>query len=55
VRQQVVVDPKSGTLLANETILTKPSALASAAGLTAGTAFNYQATTEIGWTNSQSN
>jgi hypothetical protein len=53
VRQEVVVDAKSGTLLANETILTSPSALARSAGLTAGIALNYQATTEIGWTNQQ--
>jgi hypothetical protein len=53
-RHEVVVDPKSDTLLADETVLTKPSALASAAGLTAGTPVHYQATTEIGWTNQQS-
>lgn len=50
-RRELIVDPRTNTLLADETVLVTPSALATAAGLTAGTELIYQATTEIGWTN----
>lgn len=50
-KQELIVDPRTNTVLAEETVIVTPSTLASAAGLTEGTVLNYQATTEIGWTN----
>ncbi|TWD17611.1 hypothetical protein FB570_111224 [Streptomyces sp. T12] len=53
VRQQLVVDPSSGELLAEQTLLIEPSAKARGAGLKAGTAVNYSAMTRMTWSEEQ--
>ncbi|WP_420037485.1 CU044_5270 family protein [Streptomyces sp. cg28] len=53
VRERLVVDPSTGELLADETLLAEPSARAREAGLKAGTAVNYSATTKATWTEDQ--
>ncbi|MER5949829.1 CU044_5270 family protein [Streptomyces sp. NPDC001904] len=53
VRERLVVDPSTGELLADETLLAEPSARAREAGLKAGTAVNYSATTEAAWSEDQ--
>ncbi|MEU6841577.1 CU044_5270 family protein [Streptomyces sp. NPDC046716] len=53
VRERLVVDPSTGALLADETLLTEPSARAREAGLKAGTAVNYFATTKATWSEEQ--
>lgn len=50
-QEEIVVDPATNTLLANQTVLRTPSPLARQAGLTPGTPVVYTATTSIGWTN----
>jgi hypothetical protein len=52
-RQELIVDPRTDTLLADEQVLVEPSALAAGAGLTKGQPLNYAATTSIGWTDEQ--
>ena len=52
-QQQLVVDPRTSTILSEQTVLVAPSALAADAGLKAGTIINYTATTHIGWTDQQ--
>ncbi|MFE6886950.1 CU044_5270 family protein [Streptomyces sp. NPDC057694] len=53
VRERLVVDPSTGELLADETLLVEPSARARQAGLKAGTAVNYSATTKATWSEKQ--
>ncbi|WP_353946819.1 CU044_5270 family protein [Streptomyces sp. HUAS MG91] len=53
VRERLVVDPSTGELLADETLLTEPSARAREAGLKAGTAVDYSATTKASWSERQ--
>ncbi|MGW3290344.1 CU044_5270 family protein [Streptomyces sp. NPDC001002] len=53
VEQRLVVNPSTGALLSEETVLTAPSAVAREAGLTAGTTVNYEATTRMGWSERQ--
>ncbi|MGW1211561.1 CU044_5270 family protein [Streptomyces sp. NPDC002499] len=53
VEQRLVVNPSTGALLSEETVLTAPSAIAREAGLTAGTTVNYEATTRMGWSERQ--
>lgn len=50
-REEIIVDPATNTLLANQTVLITPSPLARQVGLTPGTPVVYTATTSIGWTN----
>jgi hypothetical protein len=52
-QQQLVVDPNTNTILSQQTVLVAPSALATQAGMKAGTIVNYTATTHIGWTDQQ--
>ena len=52
-QQQLIVDPASSTILAQQTVLLTPSALANDAGMKAGTVLYYTATTHIGWTDQQ--
>lgn len=49
VEQRLVVDPSSGEMLAELSVLVEPSARAEKAGLDAGTTVNYSATTRMSW------
>ena len=49
VEQRFLVDPSSGEMLSEQSVLVEPSARAREAGLTAGTTVNYQATTRMSW------
>ncbi|WP_338704259.1 CU044_5270 family protein (plasmid) [Streptomyces sp. Q6] len=48
-QERLVIDPATGDMLSDELLLVEPSARAKAAGLKAGTAVNYQATSKMGW------
>jgi len=52
-RSELIVDPATGALLADQETLTKPNAKAAEAGLTAGTVVNYNATVTAKWTDRQ--
>ncbi|MFD6287058.1 CU044_5270 family protein [Streptomyces sp. NPDC060205] len=49
VEQRLVVDPSTGEMLAEQSVLAEPSARAEEAGLDAGTTVNYSATIRMGW------
>ncbi|MEU6029491.1 CU044_5270 family protein [Streptomyces tauricus] len=49
VEQRLVVDPSTGEMLAELSVLVEPSARAEKAGLDAGTTVNYSATTRMSW------
>lgn len=53
VRQRLVVDPASGELLADQSLLMKPSAKAQEVGLKTGVTVNYSATTRMTWSAEQ--
>ncbi|MEU6113328.1 hypothetical protein ABZ840_01970 [Streptomyces sp. NPDC047117] len=53
VRSELIVNPATGALLSDQEMLTKPSAKAVEAGLTAGTPVNYNATVKAEWTDRQ--
>lgn len=53
VAQQLVVDPSTGAMLAEQSVLVEPSARAREAGLDAGTTVNYTATTRMSWGENQ--
>ncbi|MFH9550767.1 CU044_5270 family protein [Streptomyces sp. NPDC017435] len=53
VRSELIVDPGTGALLAERRTVTKPSARAAAAGITAGTLVDYTVTVEAEWTDRQ--
>ncbi|MEU1411750.1 CU044_5270 family protein [Streptomyces sp. NPDC005731] len=48
-RERLVVDPSTGAMLSDQTVLVKASARAQGAGLDAGTTVNYEATTRMSW------
>ncbi|MEU0035651.1 CU044_5270 family protein [Streptomyces sp. NPDC006333] len=48
-RERLVVDPATGAMLSDQTLLVKPSVRAKTAGLSSGTTINYAATTRMGW------
>jgi hypothetical protein len=50
-QEELIVDTTTNTLLADQIVLVRPSSVATAAGLAAGTPLYYTATTQIGWTN----
>ncbi|HJP79636.1 MAG TPA: CU044_5270 family protein [Pseudonocardiaceae bacterium] len=52
-QDQLIVDPRTSTILSSQLVLVQPSKLAISAGMTAGTVTYYQATTHIGWTDQQ--
>ena len=52
-QQQLIVDPATSTILAQQTVLVRPAKLAVAAGMNSGTPINYTATLHIGWTDQQ--
>lgn len=49
MQQRLVVDPSTGAMLCEQTVLVEPSARAREAGLEAGTTVNYEATTRMSW------
>ncbi|MFH8466465.1 CU044_5270 family protein [Streptomyces sp. NPDC017991] len=49
VAQRLVVDPSTGEMLAEQSVLVEPSARAEKAGLDAGATVNYSATTRMSW------
>ncbi|MFF8025804.1 CU044_5270 family protein [Streptomyces sp. NPDC007896] len=49
VQQRLVVDPSTGAMLCEQSVLVEPSARAREAGLDAGTTVNYEATTRMSW------
>lgn len=49
VQQRLVVDPATGAMLSEQSVLVEPSARAREAGLDAGTTVNYSATTRMSW------
>ncbi|MEU6908995.1 CU044_5270 family protein [Streptomyces coeruleorubidus] len=53
VQQRLVVDPSTGALLAEFSVLAEPSATARQAGLDAGTTVSYSATTRMEWAQRQ--
>ncbi|OKI02529.1 hypothetical protein A6A06_16035 [Streptomyces sp. CB02923] len=53
VRPELIVDAATGALLADQEVLTRPSAKAAEAGLTAGTPVHYTATVRSRWTDRQ--
>ncbi|MFI7498816.1 CU044_5270 family protein [Streptomyces sp. NPDC049687] len=53
MEQRLVVDPSTGALLSEQTILVEPSAIAQEAGLVTGTTVNYEATTRMEWAERQ--
>ncbi|WP_432186352.1 CU044_5270 family protein [Streptomyces sp. Tue6028] len=53
VEQRLVVDPTTGALLSDESVLVEPSAVARDAGLKSGTTVHYQATTQMEWADRQ--
>ncbi|MEU2622977.1 CU044_5270 family protein [Streptomyces sp. NPDC007157] len=48
-RERLVVDPSTGAMLSDQTLLLEPSARAKKAGLKAGTTVSNDATTRMGW------
>ncbi|MET9296712.1 CU044_5270 family protein [Streptomyces sp. NPDC003077] len=52
-RSELIVNPATGALLSDQETLTKPSAQAAEAGLTAGTPVNYTATVRSQWSDEQ--
>lgn len=52
-RSELIVDPATGALLADQQRVTKPNAKAAEAGLTAGTVVGYNATVTAEWTDRQ--
>ncbi|MFE5136927.1 CU044_5270 family protein [Streptomyces fagopyri] len=48
-RERLVVDPSTGAMLSDQTLLVTPSARAKTAGLTAGMTVGNAATTRMGW------
>ncbi|MEV7326165.1 CU044_5270 family protein [Streptomyces sp. NPDC093970] len=48
-RERLVVDPSTGSMLGDQTLLLEPSARAEKAGLKAGTTVSDEATTRMGW------
>ncbi|MEW1777102.1 CU044_5270 family protein [Streptomyces sp. NPDC086777] len=48
-RERLVVDPSTGSMLSDQTLLLEPSARAEKAGLKAGTTVSDEATTRMGW------
>ncbi|MEU9388269.1 CU044_5270 family protein, partial [Streptomyces sp. NPDC048279] len=48
-RERLVVDPSTGSMLSDQTLLLEPSARAEKAGLKAGTTVSNEATTRMGW------
>ncbi|MGY5050706.1 CU044_5270 family protein [Streptomyces sp. 900105755] len=48
-RERLVVDPSTGSMLSDQTLLLEPSARAEKAGLKAGTTVGDEATTRMGW------
>ncbi|MFC9912705.1 CU044_5270 family protein [Streptomyces sp. NPDC127197] len=53
VEEQIVVNPSTAALLSRQSVLAEPSAESQEAGLKAGTAMNYEATTRMGWAEKQ--
>jgi hypothetical protein len=55
VREELIVDPTTNSLLSDQEVIVTPSALATSVGLTAGTPIIYTATTHTGWADQQIN
>ncbi|GAA5021430.1 CU044_5270 family protein [Streptomyces siamensis] len=53
VEQRLVVDPATGALLSDQSVLVEPSAVARDAGLKPGATVHYEATTQMEWAHRQ--
>ncbi len=53
VEQRLVVDPATGALLSDQSVLVEPSAVARDAGLKSGATMHFEATTQMEWADRQ--